>query len=208
VKDSHLCSTQRKKKAGCKFFNRSRGPTRQKSYTVRSFRSPNAEFQAIEREKGRLIHRTMCDFMILRCNSGPFQLDTLLASILLSGSNHLSQLKFLGELARQKTEIFDKIVTSSHEGVFRRDFAIGLNAKQHVWNEGMRNLVRKMSHRVDGRMKHFQIRFKRQVIWCAIKAYLVAREKNVRVLKKTSTQKVAQGMVFFVKCEDGGGWDP
>lgn len=111
--------------------------------------------------------------------------------LLLGSPDHLAKLIFLGKLARENTQILDKFITRSDDGLFRGDFPIGLDTENETRNK---------------RMGHLE--WRQSVAWafCGTRkphAYLVASEENMRVLQEARADHVAESMVLLVESEYG-----
>lgn len=60
--------------------------------------------------------------------------------LLLTSAHHLSQFIFLGELARENTQVSNQLVTSGHDCLLGSDLAVGLDSKFKLRNQRVRHL--------------------------------------------------------------------
>lgn len=68
-------------------------------------------------------------------------LDSVVATLLLVGAHHLAQLILLGEFPGEDAQVPDKLMARSNDSILGGDFAVGLDAKDELGNQGMRDLA-------------------------------------------------------------------
>lgn len=64
-----------------------------------------------------------------------------IATLLLVGAHHLAQLILFGEFAGENSQISDKLMAGSDDSILGGDFAVGLDAKDELGNQRVRNLA-------------------------------------------------------------------